>query len=247
MIGVVIPAHNEEAAIAACLTSVQIAAACDALRGEAVEIVVVLDRCSDGTAAIVAAHGLVAIVLGEGNVGRARAAGADRAIERGARWVACTDADSLVPPDWLSAQLAYGADAFCGIVTVRDWRDHDPRVRDVYLSTECDRDEHPHVHGANLGMSAAMYRRCGGFQPLAAHEDVAVVASLVAAGACIARKATPVVVTSARRVARARGGFADYLLALEARTLARAARGGSVLASGFDGALQPCFGEAGHR
>ncbi|MCD9028132.1 glycosyltransferase [Luteimonas sp. BDR2-5] len=218
MIGIVIPAHNEEAVIAACLASVQHAAACTALAGEQVEIFVVLDRCSDDTAAIVAAHGVVGLALSEGNVGRARAAGAVMAIARGARWVACTDADSVVPPDWLSAQLAYRCDAFCGIVTVHDWCDYGTAVRETYLAGECDRDGHPHVHGANLGMSAAMYLRCGGFPPLAAHEDVAVVAALVAAGARIARKASPAVVTSARRVARARGGFADYLLALEART-----------------------------
>lgn len=217
MIGVVIPAHNEEACIAACLASVQRAAACKALAGERVEIVVVLDRCSDRTAAIVAEHGVAGLVLAEGNVGRARAAGASRVIARGARWVACTDADSVVPPDWLSAQLAYGHDAFCGMVAVQDWRDYGGAVRDAYLAGQCDRDGHPHVYGANLGMSTAMYLRCGGFPPLTAHEDVAMVAALVSAGARVARRKTPTVVTSVRREARARGGFADYLLALEAR------------------------------
>jgi len=220
MIGVVIPAHNEEACIAACLASVRRAARCEALAGEPVEIVVALDRCSDRTAEIVAAFGVTAVALAVGNVGRARAAGVSTAITRGARWVACTDADTVVPPNWLSEQLAYGCDAFCGTVAVHDWLDYGAAVRRAFLAGQCEADEHPHVHGANLGMSTEMYQRCGGFPPLDAHEDVALVAALVEAGARIARKVVPAVITSARRQARARGGFADYLRALEATSLA---------------------------
>jgi len=218
MIGVVIPAHDEEACIAACLASVQAAARSEALGGETVVIVVALDRCSDRTAEIVAAHGVRSVVVDDGNVGRARAAGAAVVIGLGARWVACTDADSRVPRDWLACQLACAADAFCGIVTVDDWLDYDDTVRTHFGRAEEQRDGHPHVHGANMGFSAAMYLHCGGFPPLSTHEDVAMVDALHRAGARIARRATPVVITSARRVARAHGGFADYLLALEART-----------------------------
>jgi len=218
MIGVVIPAHDEEACIAACLASVQAAARSEALGGETVVIVVALDRCSDRTAEIVAAHGVRSVVVHDGNVGRARAAGAAVVIGLGARWVACTDADSRVPRDWLACQLACAADAFCGIVTVDDWLDYDDTVCTHFGTAEEQRDGHPHVHGANMGFSAAMYLHCGGFPPLSAHEDVAMVDALHRAGARIARRATPVVITSARRVARAHGGFADYLLALEART-----------------------------
>lgn len=222
MIGVVIPAHDEAACIAQCLASVQLAARHPALDGETVVIVVALDRCSDGTADIVAAHGVDSVVLHDGNVGRARAAGAAAVIARGARWVACTDADSRVPQDWLACQVACGADAFCGIVSVDDWLDYDEIVQTCFGTAEAQHDGHPHVHGANMGFSAAMYLRCGGFPPLEAHEDVAIVDALHRAGAHIARRATPVVFTSARRVARAQGGFADYLLALEARTRALA-------------------------
>ncbi len=220
MIGVVIPAHNEEACIAACLASVQIAARSEALGGEEVVVVVALDRCSDRTAAIVAACGVRNVVVHDGNVGRARAAGAAFVIGLGARWVACTDADSRVPRDWLACQIACAADAFCGIVTVDDWLDYDDTVRTQFGTVEEQHDGHPHVHGANMGFSVAMYLRCGGFPPLSAHEDVAMVDALHRAGARIARCASPVVITSARRVARAQGGFADYLLALEARTRA---------------------------
>jgi glycosyltransferase involved in cell wall biosynthesis len=56
VIAVLIPAHNEEQLIGACLRSVALAARCAGLRGEAVQVFVALDRCSDGTAGIVAAH-----------------------------------------------------------------------------------------------------------------------------------------------------------------------------------------------
>ncbi|MFC6839899.1 glycosyltransferase [Xanthomonas theicola] len=219
MIAVLVPAHDEEALIGACLRSLALAAQCTGLRGEVVQVFVALDRCSDGTAAIVAAHGAQAIALHAGNVGSARAAAAQAALDAGARWLACTDADSVVPANWLSAQLDCASDAFCGIVAVTDWDDYDTAMRDAYHAGACRSDDHPHVHGANLGVSAALYRRCGGFLPLAAHEDVALVEALVRVHARIARRAQPVVVTSARRVARARGGFSDYLKQME-RSLA---------------------------
>lgn len=219
MIGVIIPAHDEEALIGACLRSVLVAAESPELRGERVEIVVALDRCSDGTAAIVAAHGVRSVALQHGNVGHARAAAANVALDLGARWIATTDADTIVPPDWLSAQLAYDCDAFCGVVTVDDWSDYPAAMLDAFAGTEAIVDGHPHVHGANMGLSAAAYRLCGGFDALDVSEDVALVGALVAAGARIARKPSPVVVTSARRAARAVGGFSDYLRALEARLI----------------------------
>lgn len=216
MIGVVIPAHNEEACIAGCLASVIESTRCAGLHGEAVEVFVVLDRCDDATEAIASAHGVTMVRVSAGNVGTARGTGAEMAIARGARWVACTDADSQVPGDWLSAQLHGEPDAFCGMVEVRDWMDFDDSVRHAFVREHGRHDGHRHVHGANLGVSAAMYTRCGGFPPLAAHEDVALVDALVCAGARIARRARPTVITSARRLARAPVGFAGYLARLEA-------------------------------
>ena len=121
-----------------------------------------------------------------------------------------------MPPDWLAAQLACGADAFCGTVRVADWLDFAPRVRAAFLAGEHYEDGHPHVHGANIGLSAAAYRAVGGFPALAAHEDRALLDALERRGCTIARHAHPAVVTSARRDARARQGFGDYLLAIEA-------------------------------
>ena len=55
MIGVVIPAHNEEALLAACLSAVREAAMHPGLAGELVRVAVVLDGCTDFSGAI--AHG----------------------------------------------------------------------------------------------------------------------------------------------------------------------------------------------
>ncbi len=217
MIAVLVPAHNEEALIGACLTSLMVAACAEALCGEAVEVIVALDRCTDGTAAIARAMGAQVVEVAVGNVGEARAAAADEALRRGARWLATTDADTIVPPDWLSAQLGYGCDAFCGIVVVDDWLDYADDVQVAFVGGEHPRDGHPHVHGANMGLSAAAYRQAGGFQSLAVSEDVALIAEIERIGARIARKPTPVVTTSARRLARASGGFSDYLKNLEHR------------------------------
>lgn len=227
MIAVLVPAHNEQASIAACLESVQAAAVDPALRGERVLIVVALDRCTDDTGALARAVGAVTVDCSGGNVGAARRAAADVALAAGARWLACTDADTRVPRDWIAGQLVTGADAFCGVVTVDDWSGYVPGMREAFVGPQVLRDGHPHVHGANLGVSAAAYRRTRGFQSLACSEDVALVDELVLAGVRIARSITPAVMTSARRIGRARGGFADYLQALEARLCAERAAVGA--------------------
>ncbi|RYG99191.1 MAG: glycosyltransferase [Alphaproteobacteria bacterium] len=217
MIAVLIPAHNEEQLIAQCLHSINYAATHPGLRGEEVVIVVALDRCRDGTRRIVERFGCHWIELVEGNVGLARAAAATRALQLGARWLATTDADSVVPFDWLASQLAADADAFCGIVAVEDWEDYPPEMAIAFAGTEAVSDGHPHVHGANMGVSADFYQRCGGFQALTVSEDVALIQALMCSNARIARLAQPIVRTSARRTARASGGFSDYLKAMEER------------------------------
>ncbi len=214
MIGIVIPAHNEEAWLADCLRAAHAAAAHPALNGEAVHIVVALDACTDRSAAIARRYRTPTLTLDARNVGEARAAGADALLALHARWLAFTDADSRVAPDWLVAQLALGADAVCGPVTVDDWTSHHERTRTAFYRAYLDADGHRHIHGANLGVSARAYRRVGGFPPLACSEDVALVGLLAAAGAQIAWSAAPRVVTSARIDSRARGGFGDTLASL---------------------------------
>lgn len=101
---VVIPAHNEQDRLPGCLASVK--AAADRV-DVPVEVVVVLDACTDGTARAVL--GMVRTVpVRAKNVGLARAAGfASFTRPDPAVWFATTDADCLVPPYWLTNQVAH--------------------------------------------------------------------------------------------------------------------------------------------
>lgn len=212
MIGILIPAHNEEALLEECLQAALLAARHELLNGEDVEVLVVLDSCTDRSLEIVKSHPVHSLVIQARNVGEARAAGARFLLERGARWISCSDADSRVAHDWLVAQLALGTDAVCGTVTVETWHESfDEAAQIRYHQHYQAREDHRHIHGANLGISADAYRRAGGFEPLACHEDVQLVRQLERCGATIAWSHRPQVLTSARLDARARGGFGDYL------------------------------------
>lgn len=223
MLGIVIPAHNEERVIRDSVRAAIEAARHPDLKGEPVDVLVVLDSCTDATAVLAAQAGARTVSVKVRNVGVARAVGAEALLAHGARWLAFTDADTVVSASWLVDQLAQEADAVCGSVGVEDWSPHGVHadlLHAHFLETYSDRDGHRHIHGANLGVSSEAYRRAGGFKHLACSEDVAFVAALEATGARIAWSAAPRVVTSARREARAVGGFADALLSAVAARLA---------------------------
>ena len=124
---VIVPARDEAASIAACLRSIERAAAhCP---GVSTRIVVAADRCRDGTAAAARATSTVGLAVIEGRwrgASAARAAAARHAlgagdIDPGATWLAHTDADCTVPPRWLARQLTYaagGVDAIAGDVVL---------------------------------------------------------------------------------------------------------------------------------
>ncbi len=226
MIGVVIPARDEMARIDGCLAAVTDSAT--RLRrahpGVEVRVVVVADACTDQTAQRLAEWPDVHMMLtSAGRVGAARAAGVrhllDAHVEAAARlWIANTDADSLVPPDWLLVQhdaARRGTALLLG--TVRP----DPGETDATLSARWYArhqlsDGHRHVHGANLGVRADWYQAAGGFPDVAAHEDVALARAVTAAGGVVEPTGAAPVVTSARRHGRAPDGLAGYLRNLDA-------------------------------
>lgn len=226
MIGVLIPAHNEAERIPACLAAVQRAALHPALMGEPVRVVVALDSCSDGTAWHCAHAGVEAITLQVRCVGAARAAAAAHLIAQGARWLASTDADSIVPAQWLAVQRDEDHDAYCGVVDLHARTSAERRQRAAFVAGERWGDDHGRIHGANMGVSVAAYQRAGGFPSLSCHEDVRLVERLRAQNARIAWRGEPRVLTSPRLQGRAQGGFADHLRSLQGG----AARGDGVCA-----------------
>lgn len=213
---VVVPVHDEELLLPECLAALQIAAADVDLP---VEVVVVLDDCQDGSAEVARSTDVHVLEVTEGAVGAARAAGTAAGLalhddDPATVWVACTDADSVVPFHWLRAQRDLaddGADVVLG--TVRpDPRDLTERQLAAWRATRVPGRPNGHVHGANLGIRADAYLRAGGFAPLAEHEDAELVARLRADRrvAVVASEATDVV-TSGRLVGRTPGGYAGYL------------------------------------
>ena len=221
-VGVVIPARNEERTVAAAVHAAR-TAALNLPPGLTVDIVVVADACSDATAEAALAAGAHVLVATEANVGAARALGCawalDRADDEHVTWLACTDADSVVPPHWLLRQLgaaASGADLVLGTVALtradatrqrrwlRDYRRHRAGGRGS---------GHGHVHGANLGVRASVYAESGGFHDLPLHEDVDLVERLTATGVVPTWMDDVAVTTSARHHSRVVGGVATDLAA----------------------------------
>lgn len=227
---IVVPAHDEEELLPSCLAALHEAAGVARARhpGIRVRLVVTADACTDGTPVLAALGGAAVVRIAARNVGRARAAGV-RAVLRRHRpetlWLATTDADSVVPPQWLARQLEYaeqGWDAVAGTVTVADWTGHTPAAaREFTRSYGVWRDWHPHVHGANLSFSADAYLAAGGFAPLRTGEDHALIAALQGAGRRVRRAPDLQVVTSARSRYRAPAGFGYRLTTLGDASLAR--------------------------
>jgi glycosyltransferase involved in cell wall biosynthesis len=224
-IGVVVPAHNEQDLLPSCVAGLMTAAAmAEAAADVKVEILVVLDACTDGSEFAAAPAAVLPVDVR--NVGQARRQGFAHLLQRrpagvGDRetWLASTDADTIVPPDWLLRMLAHAAAGWtvvAGTVRITDWTGHSEDARNCWQTAYQDRDDHPHVHGANLGFRGDAYRLVGGMPSIALSEDVALVNALEAAGERINRAGDLPVVTSARRDGRADGGFAAHLRELGA-------------------------------
>lgn len=222
---VVVPARNEERRLPRCLAALD--EAVTAVEEEfgsdapAISVVVVLDRCTDESAAVVARWPRFTALPSEaGSVGAARRAGvahllAERlpgALDPAHTWVASTDADSRVPRRWLAVQLALAA---AGTELVRGTVLPDAELSAVERARWHRRhtlvDGHPHLHGANLGVRADSYLAAGGFEEVDTDEDVLLVRALRERGARECSTALIPVLTSGRLTGRVPGGFGGYL------------------------------------
>lgn len=224
-ITVVIPVRNEERLLAAAIEHVR--AAMDRWDGRRIPragLILVLDSCTDASAQIAATAAsadprIRSIPTDVGSVGAARALGVRAALEGTAQealrrhWIANTDADTRVPPDWLElfAQAAdAGADALLGTCEP-DAQELGRDRYDQWQRFHARKVGHPHIHGANLGVRASAYLDAGGFNPVAGDEDVQLIEALRARAAEVRSDGALHVVTSGRLQGRVRHGFADFL------------------------------------
>lgn len=148
--------------------------------------------------------------------------------------IASTDGDTQVSPTWVSALLNEfdkGVDAVGGRILTRRQTEASINpgtslyflryMAHSYLSAQLEAllDPQPHdclprhaqYHGANLAITAEMYRRVGGIPNVPSEEDVALYRRLQQADAKIRHSPHVQVTTSARQIGRASGGLADRL------------------------------------
>jgi GT2 family glycosyltransferase len=237
---VAIPARNEAQRIAACL------AALDRQEQRPDSVVLLLNNCTDATETI--ARDLAPslrfnlqvvcreLPLPQANAGNARriamALAAGLAGPDGV--LLCTDADTIVPPDWVRrnvAALRQGADLICGQAVI------DPieagmipphlhaddllegrligLLDDMAWIIDPDPNDplprHTEASGASLAVSVAAFGRAGGIPPMASGEDRAFVAALRRFDGRIRHDPAIKVVVSARTVGRAEGGMAETI------------------------------------
>ncbi|WP_248242776.1 glycosyltransferase [Microbacterium kunmingense] len=224
-VAVVVPVHDEEELLPGCLASIAAAREVAERAGVRVEAVAVLDACTDRSAAIARDFGVPTIEVAAARVGAARRAGVVEALRRlraldpAEVWIANTDADSVVPANWLSHQVTLmraGSDVVLG--TVRpDFADLAPAHVAYWRATHHRGRPNGNTHGANLGVRASVYLAAGGFTEVPEHEDVRLVQAARALGAAITASDAAEVVTSGRYEGRTPGGYAAFVRATAAQ------------------------------
>lgn len=217
---VVVPARNEEQLLGRCLAALEVSRRHAVARFPTVSVrtVVVLDACRDGSAGVARAAGVTVLSTVLRSVGAARHLGCEWVLSSlhqpaATCWLASTDADSAVPPDWLTTQLQLadaGADLVLGTV-VPDLDEATGLPFDRWLVDYPRQDGHPHVHGANLGVRGDMYQLAGGFAAITEHEDVGLTDAIRRHGGRVVATAASPVLTSGRRTGRTPGGFAHWM------------------------------------
>jgi GT2 family glycosyltransferase len=254
---VVVPARNEEDLIGSCLRALS---AQVGIPHEQYEVLLVLDGCEDETEArareVAARHPLVRLHPLEGpgkGSGPARRVGMDAAcarlleVGRTEGLIASTDADTVAAADWLAAQLeavSGGARAIGGRIDLADddslpqsvyrWHAEQGRLRHEKLLSDPDhagKTEHWQFSGASLALTAEVYQRVGGLEPLVALEDEHLEHVLRQHSIPIERLLSVRVKTSPRLVGRAKRGL-SYDLSRAVSGLRPQAIGGERQADG---------------
>jgi cellulose synthase/poly-beta-1,6-N-acetylglucosamine synthase-like glycosyltransferase len=224
LVGVVVPARDEENHIGECIAATR-AALADGRDVRSSWIVIVADSCCDQTAARArSALGTAGEVI-ECNArspGTARRLGVEAVLRRFAGtslpqvWIANTDADSRPARDWIHRQLKFAKQGYAGVAGIVDVESIDGLGTEDFTAllehyVVNDDGSHPHVHGANLGIRGDAYVDVGGWSDLPLAEDHCLWSRLKARNWPTISSTSSVVATSGRLVGRAVGGFADNL------------------------------------
>ena len=226
---VVVPARNEEERMAGSLASIVTALDWASARLGRTAVVVVADRCTDQTTKIardILQDRNCSLVweCDAGTVGRAREMGVElgRTALSGRPssgvWIASTDADTVVPQDWVLKQLREadaGFEAVAGTVDIDDLSELPSEARNRFRATYTDllpkRGAHGHVHAANMGVRLDAYDYAGGWGRLARSEDRDLWTRLQKRGRSVKATVDSTVTTSGRAFGRVPGGFAEFL------------------------------------
>ena len=153
-------------------------------------------------------------------------------LERPKGLIASTDADTVVAPNWLAAQLrtvSRGALAIGGRIELAEgslpesifrWHAERGRRRHESLLSEPEqlgKTEHWQFSGASLALTAKIYQEIGGLEPRVALEDEHLEDDLDQHEVPIDRLLSVRVTTSARLEGRAKQGLAHDLAAVVAK------------------------------
>ena len=238
---VAIPACNEADRIGPCLEALDVQTG-----PPADDIVLLLNNCTDATAAVARAtklHSRTQLHILEHNFSpaQANAGHARRLAMRHAAKLAgpdgvllTTDADGLVDPDWIHANLnalTCGADVVAGWVELHpvEWGQipaalHEDDARECAYDAACDEihalldpdpadplPRHTQHSGASIAVTAEAYARSGGVPDIASGEDRAFVAALRRVDARLRHAPEVHVTVSGRIVGRSVGGMADTI------------------------------------
>lgn len=225
---VIVPAHNEEEHIELAMSAIGLSTGTCV----PVTVVVVADSCSDHTEQIVRARmqrvdwiDWHCVSTSASRASSARQAGLDHVtndlladVRSNRIAVLSTDADTVVPPDWIShhvRRLNNGADAVAGIIELAPSARIDLAYDDwwsEYTSSFRPDGTHAHVHCANLSVRLDLLIAAGGFGHLDRAEDIDVWRRLHRLTAARMRSDQSTVVrTSHRADGRVTGGFATAI------------------------------------
>ena len=235
---VAIPAWNEAERIAACLSALG-----NQLRVPA-GAVLLANNCIDGTEAIARGVTLpfrldirsVFLPPGEAHAGMARRLAMHHAAELASPngIVLTTDADAIVPPDWVALNLdalAAGAEVVCGqaVIDPSEAQRIPPHLHaddalechygdllDAITEALCPdpsdtRPRHTAASGASLAVTVGALNRVGGVPLVPTAEDRALVAALARIDVPIRHDPAIRVTVSGRLDGRAPGGMADTM------------------------------------